>query len=185
MHNMSNRIDSLSERMRQNIDQVRKQVEEVIESIRAEYSQLSDVGSMDMTVQAGAKERLALLLDRLLKRDEHLTDVLDRSADMSNRIRDEVRDVVMSMQFQDRMTQRTGAVLTALDAILDFLRTNPVRFTDSDACAAVSREIVDTISLSDVRHVFAAHLLDGDDTPSGETISEDDAPSVDGSIVLF
>lgn len=185
MHNMSTRIDSLSERMRENIDTVRKQVEQVIESIRTEYSQLSDVGSMDMSVQAGAKEQLALLLEQLLQRDERMTGVLDRSAEMSSQIRDEVREVVISMQFQDRMTQRTGAVLTALDAILDFMRSHPGRFTDDEACSRVSREIVDAISLSDVRTVFAGNLLESEgEAPAVETVVED-SPSDDGNIVLF
>lgn len=185
MHNMSTRIDSLSERMRENIDTVRKQVEQVIESIRTEYSQLSDVGSMDMSVQAGAKEQLALLLEQLLQRDERLTGVLDRSAEMSNRIRDEVREVVISMQFQDRMTQRTDAVLSALDAILGFMRTHPGQFTDADACARVSREIVDTIPLSDVRSVFAGNLLGDDASSPADAPVIEETSSEDGNIVLF
>lgn len=180
MHNMSVRIDALSERMRENIDKVRTQVEEVIQSIRTEYNQLSDIGGMDLSAQADAKTHVKILMDELLRRDDRMTGALDDSASLSGEIHKEIRDVVISMQFQDRMKQRTEAVVAALDTILEFVRGEPQRYTDQGECEQVSRAIVNTISLSDVRKVFAEQLLD----ENVEAEPAEDA-SDDSSIELF
>lgn len=159
MHNLSRRIDSLSERMRNSIGAVTKNIEEVIGSIRDEYQKMSDIGAMDLTKQLDAKDHLEKLLLALVERNTTIQVVLDDSATASRNITREISDVVTAMQFQDRLNQRCEAVVMALDALSDFVGKSPNLMASVEECETLSRYIVDNIRLHDVKTEFLRELL--------------------------
>ena len=154
MHTLSRRIDALSEKMRGSTAIVTRSIKEVISSIRKEYEELSEIGAMDLTQQIDAKEHLEILLNALVARNDEIHGVLGHSTDTARRISDEIREVVMAMQFQDRMKQRTDAIVKALDAVAHFLDDHPDLVSDESGCDTLKKNILDSITLSDVRREF-------------------------------
>lgn len=179
MHVLSKRIDALSERMRNSTRSVTTSIEEVIGTIREEYQQLSKIGAMDLTKQIDAKDHLEALLNALVSRNDDIKTALDDSASTSRRISDEVREVVIAMQFQDRMKQRTEAVVSALGELSVFMAEHPDKLTDPDGCEDLAESIVASISLSDVRRQFEVGLR------GGASIDEVAAPPQESTIELF
>lgn len=172
MHTLSRRIDALSEKMRGSTGIVTRSIKEVIASIRTEYEELSEIGAMDLTQQIDAKEHLEILLNALVARNGQIQGVLGHSTDTARRISDEIREVVMAMQFQDRMKQRTDAVVKAFDAVAQFLDEHPDLLADDSGCDTLKQNILDSITLSDVRREFGQRFGVEDDgasaSPSGD-----------------
>ncbi|MEC9249658.1 MAG: methyl-accepting chemotaxis protein [Pseudomonadota bacterium] len=171
MHSLSRRIDALSEKMRGSTAIVTRSIKDVISSIRTEYEELSEIGAMDLTQQIGAKEHLEILLNALVERNDEIQDVLGQSTDASRRIADEIREVVMAMQFQDRMKQRTDAVVRAFEEVSNFLEHHPDLLADDAGCDTLKQNILDSITLSDVRQEFGQRFglveQTSDTSPSG------------------
>lgn len=172
MHTLSRRIDALSEKMRGSTGIVTRSIKEVIASIRTEYEELREIGAMDLTQQIDAKEHLEILLNALVARNGQIQGVLGHSTDTARRISDEIREVVMAMQFQDRMKQRTDAVVKAFDAVAQFLDEHPDLLADDSGCDTLKQNILDSITLSDVRREFGQRFGVEDDgasaSPSGD-----------------
>ncbi len=172
MHTLSRRIDALSEKMRGSTGIVTRSIKEVIASIRTEYEELSEIGAMDLTQQIDAKEHLEILLNALVARNGQIQGVLGHSTDTARRISDEIREVVMAMQFQDRMKQRTDAVVKAFDAVAQFLDEHPDLLADDSGCDTLKQNILDSITLSDVCREFGQRFGVEDDgasaSPSGD-----------------
>ena len=172
MHTLSRRIDALSEKMRGSTGIVTRSIKEVISSIRTEYEELSEIGAMDLTQQIDAKEHLEILLNALVARNGQIQGVFGHSTDTARRISDEIREVVMAMQFQDRMKQRTDAVVKAFDAVAQFLDEHPDLLADDSGCDTLKQNILDSITLSDVRREFGQRFGVEDDgasaSPSGD-----------------
>jgi len=158
MHVLSKRIDALSERMRNSTRSVTTSIEDVITTIRGEYQQLSQIGAMDLSNQIDAKDDLEALISALVNRNDHIKVALDDSASTSKRISDEVREVIIAMQFQDRMKQRTEAVVSALGELSGFMTEHPDKLSDQEECEGLADAIVASISLSDVRRQFELSL---------------------------
>lgn len=180
MHTLSKRIDSLSERMRKSLDIVRNNIHEVIEEIRTEYNKLNEIGAMDISKQVDAKERLQDILQSIADKNKQLAHTLDNSASTSRGITDSINKIITTMQFQDRMRQRTDAIIDVLDAILGFLQRQDTTLTDPTECDTLCQTILSGITLSDVRAQFEEALL-------GEVVTHIPPPSTsdDDNIELF
>ncbi|WP_019960145.1 methyl-accepting chemotaxis protein [Woodsholea maritima] len=158
MHVLASRIDALADRMRSSIDVVQNNINEVIEQIRDEYNKMNEIGAMDLSRQVDAREHLQVVLNSLVERNEVLKGAIDDSATASSRITDEINDLVTTMQFQDRMRQRSDAVVGVLDILLKFMRDQPEDYYDDEACDALCQNILSGITLSEVRSTFEAAL---------------------------
>lgn len=178
MHELSRRIDALSERMRASITKVTESVQEVIGSIRTEYQELSEIGAMDLTSHIDAKEQLEVLLNALISRNESIQQTLGDSTETSRMIGDEIREVVVAMQFQDRMRQRSDAIVAAFGKVAEFMETCPDLVADEASCQSLTTTILDTITLSEVRQVFARNL-------GGAEAEQDRSSPPSPSIELF
>lgn len=158
MQSLSRRIDALSEKMRGSVGKVTASIRDVIGSIRSEYQELSEIGAMDLSSQIDAKEQLEVLLNALVARNSEIQKELGNSTDASRIMAEEIHDVVMAMQFQDRMKQRTEAVIGAFDQIVSFMGEHDDLAMDQDACEALTTAILGSITLSDVRREFQRSL---------------------------
>lgn len=174
MHSLSKRIDALSEKMRGSTAIVTRSIKEVISSIRTEYQELSEIGAMDLTQQIDAKEHLEILLNAVVERNDEIRGVLGHSTETARRISDEIREVVMAMQFQDRMKQRTDAVVKTFDVVAKFLEDHPDLVSDENGCDTLKQTILDSITLSDVRREFGQRFGFEDDGPSSSPSGDDD-----------
>lgn len=170
MHALSRRIDALSERMRCSVDKVTSSIREVITSIKTEYQELSEIGAMDLTNQIDAKEQLEILLQALISRNDDIQSVLGATTDVSRRIGEEIREVVVAMQFQDRLQQRSDAVVNAFEQISRFMDAHPQLLADDTECEALCSNILGAITLSEVRQEFSRNLgvEDNQEPPVGE-----------------
>jgi len=178
MHALSRRIDALSERMRASVTKVTVSIKEVIHSIKTEYNELSEIGAMDLSNQIDAKEQLEILLNALIRRNDDIQATLGTSTEVSRKIGEEIREVVVAMQFQDRMKQRSDAIVAAFAQIAEFMEDHPDLTVEAEDCDALGNSILDSISLSEVRRAFGVHL--GDGSPAAAESAQED-----NSIELF
>lgn len=159
MHVLSKRIDSLAERMRRSIGAVTGKIQDVIGQIRDEYHKMSEIGAMDLTRQIDARAHLERLLEALVNRNTEIELALGDSSQIAQSIAADINQLVTSMQFQDRMKQRSEAIAKAFAAISTFLEQGAESMTDEDACSALSESIVAGIDLFEVRRRFERELL--------------------------
>jgi len=181
MSSLSQQIDSLAGRMRASISSVRRNVTSVIQQIKDEYQKMSQIGAMDLTSQVSASNYLEQLLDALLARNEVIQKTLDHSAGASREMTETINGIVMSMQFQDRLKQRSDAICAALEAISTFVRDTPEGMLDDEASQRLGESIVERTPLSEVKRVLASTILGIEPPPVAAT---PDAPN-GGDIELF
>lgn len=132
----------------------------------------------------GLSRHFKEIQSRMETRQEHLSEVVSRSLEMSGHVATSVPRVTKAIQFQDTAKQRMDNVRAGLDEVAaDLARAvQEMGLPDASiaaletACRDGVERVVATITLGDMRGRLAAHLL-------GETPTED-APSKD-DIELF
>lgn len=98
MKQMSTEISGLSDDMQQRINTVSS-------SVREGYSFLQDIADIDMSTQINTKERLDELMQCMLQQSTMFQQKLSESAGQSSLAADNINEMIMGMQFQDRNSQ--------------------------------------------------------------------------------
>ncbi|ACT59846.1 methyl-accepting chemotaxis sensory transducer [Hirschia baltica ATCC 49814] len=154
MLKVSEGIDRLATRMLTSTQSVTSSIQEVISSIKDEYQELSRIGALDFSVQIDAKKSLEILMDALVNRNSDIQSVLGDSTEEAQAIANDIRQVVMTMQFQDRMKQRTDAIVDVMEHLSRFVENNPDGMNSEAECNDLAQTIIDGITLTEVRTQF-------------------------------
>lgn len=183
MRHLADRIDHLSRDMRQQADSVAGRVRTVIEKMRADYETLNEAGAMDLQDHVRDSERLEQLMKSLVTRNSTIETELLQSSKRSKEIAFDIQRIVVSMQFQDMMSQRVEALVGVFDTVIAAFDEYGDLTTMEDHCDQLSERIFTSISLSEVRSKFELALT-GKSSARTSTIAFDDTDSSD-SIELF
>lgn len=179
MLKVSEGIDELATRMLNSTQTVTNSIKEVIGSIKDEYQELSRIGALDFSVQIDARKSLEILMDALVSRNSDIQEILGDSTNEAQAIANDIREVIMTMQFQDRMKQRTDAIVNVMENLSDFVQRDASEMNSEDSCEALAQTIIDGITLTEVRNEFQK-------TYFGETAeTEEIGAEVNGDIELF
>lgn len=95
---ISNRITTVS-------SNIRERVGTVDSTIRTGYEKLRELATTDMTGNMLAKEKLEKLTYALFEQNKNFKEVLSESAHSSQSIADNINQLTVTLQFQDRVSQ--------------------------------------------------------------------------------
>ncbi len=174
-------IAKLSEDMQQKIGTVSTSVE-------TGYGILKQVATTDMSENIIAKEKLDLLMDSLVARNDSFKEALTKTAETSQRISSTIQEMTIGMQFQDRtsqvvqnsvgMMQVYEQTLHALGGLApDSMRGQPLAESFQRECATT---ILQSCQLSSIKQLLASHLQQHDvmvasaEYQSAESTSDDE-----------
>lgn len=101
--------------------EMRGRLKEVSVSVRAGYDVLKDVASTDMEGNMMAKDKLDLLMQSLVKQNSSFSTVVHESAEATREISNNISNMVVGMQFQDRTTQYVENSVSLLQHLQDNL----------------------------------------------------------------
>lgn len=168
MLEVSKRIDALSKTMLSSSQVVKNSIQNVIDSIRNEFNELSQIGSMESSEQVQAHKGLEMLMETLVNQNLSMHEAVEDSARNSQQLTDDIRGIVVSMQFQDRMKQRADAVIEALNTLSRYLDENASSLHEGESIERIAQEIVGGITLSEVRETFEVSLYGTSSTTSSD-----------------
>jgi methyl-accepting chemotaxis protein len=140
---------------------LKKHLSTISGGLRASHDILQEIASLDMSEQnLLANARITAMIGALLDQSSQFAAALDRSADASDKIADDIAAAVVGMQFQDRALQQLDCIKTAMQVVgaafgeldRDTVRRAPLPLIpDKDRGDAVAGELIDQCKLGDIR----------------------------------
>jgi len=166
---------------------LRRQTAQVSSGLNSGYELLKEIGSVDMSESnLTANTRLQTMMNGLVAQNSAVTQALERTADASRRIGDDISASIVGMQFQDRAKQRldnvSGALATLGSAAGEVTRAVPpsARAPDEAVRWRVAGQVRASFTLGEMRDGYARSLgLDGAAAAPSPTSSDG------GDIELF
>jgi len=164
---------------------MRGEIGSIVEGLRHASAILSEVATIDLSEQKQTKARLDRLLQGLLKRREEVEGLIKEASGSAAAIEQEIGQIIVGMQFQDRSKQRLDHVLDALTILDQALEEHAKREATSEAevDSVWLKTLVDRCTMGEVRKRFVAQLLMGN--PIAEDPAEEAQQSSGGEIELF
>jgi methyl-accepting chemotaxis protein len=118
---VADEVRKLSIRSNEFSDQIKILVSSVTRSLRAAEDALQEISSKDMNFALQSKVRVEKMMERIEKMDKNINQTTENLMSVTNRIEQNVRLSVMSLQFQDLASQllkHSQSRLAAMKAIL-------------------------------------------------------------------
>lgn len=110
-------------------DEIKILVNSVNRSLRAAEDALQELSSKDMNFALQSKMRLEGMMGKIEKMDHNISDTTEKLLTMTTRIENDVRILVMSLQFQDLTSQllkhsqsRLAAMQSILSGVMNVVR---------------------------------------------------------------
>ena len=165
----------------------------VAAAIHEGHEILQKVGSVDMSTNLMAKEKLDLMVEALITRNTSIGELAASASAEADAISRDVAGIVTGVQFQDRTKQKLEHVDDALrfldESLAGLTQTSAEQFPDIGAAASPDldqlRELVARCSMSEVRSRFIERALGTEEAAeAASTALQQHADSM-GSIELF
>lgn len=152
-------IATLSADMQSKIGSVNTSVSEC-------YDTLKEVATTDMSENIIAKERLSLLMESMISRNEMFKDKLKDAAETSLSISNTISMMTVGMQFQDRTTQVVDNcvwMLQSLNSTLDNIGSAvPAKMRNHQSgeriASHAANSMMDSVKLGNIKHHLAEQL---------------------------
>lgn len=147
---MSNNIRTLSSEMQEKIHVITN-------SVSNGYDLLRDVATTDMSSNLQAKEKLDQLMTCMMKQNAHFTHLLQETAEYSHHMSNNISNMIVGMQFQDRNKQYVQNSVS----ILHYLSEMFVQLKHPDSLPSaekLSHDLNAKFTLSEFTHIMAQSL---------------------------
>ncbi|MFW0777080.1 MAG: methyl-accepting chemotaxis protein [Rickettsiales bacterium] len=119
---VADEVKQVSKHINKLSSQMQERIGVVSSSVQDGYGVLKDVATTDMSDIMTAKEKLDLLLDSLVKQNQRFSDVVNNSAKATEEISNNISNMVVGMQFQDRTTQYVENSVNLLEHMENAIR---------------------------------------------------------------
>ncbi len=111
---VADEVRDLSKNINQLAGTLRSRVNAVHNGIEKGHEQLQSIASLDMSGNLKAKDRIEGMMKALVEQNQSFTEKLAVSADLSERLQQEISSVVQRFQFQDKAKQQLDGVRTTI-----------------------------------------------------------------------
>ncbi len=102
---VANEVKTVSRRIANLSVTMQEKIGLVSESVRNGYKTLQDVATADMSGNILAKEKLDALMEAMMRQNSNFMELMESSSASSREISQNINNMVVGMQFQDRTTQ--------------------------------------------------------------------------------
>jgi methyl-accepting chemotaxis protein len=172
---------------------MKSELKAMADGIMISYDKLKRVATVDLSDNILVKERLEVVLEALVRRNNGLETVVAEAVRESEAISADVAGMVTGIQFQDRTKQRLEHVVDTLRVIckaLEEIRSSTTTEVPELATASAPdtewvKHLLSRYTMSDMRERFVAQILDGHPVDWGEETTAKGTPSSSGSMELF
>ncbi len=149
-----------------------------IQELQEELRMASEMNKVRALQQAGlldeSKKRAQHLLNELQVAHRTMMESIERTSEFSSQLRDDIGKSVMSMQFQDRISQRIGHVISTINGLVGHVMPTDIKALEQAANAQSDRWLAE---------FAASYTMDAERM----ALSDGSSPSapVESSIELF
>ncbi len=153
-------------------------IENSIRELKEELRNVSEKNREQALHQAGlleeSKRRAHHLLSELQVAHQTMMESIERTSEFSSQLRDDIGKSVMSMQFQDRISQRIGHVISTINGLVSHVMPTDIKALEQAASAQSDRWLAE---------FAASYTMDAERM----ALSDGSSPSapVESSIELF
>jgi methyl-accepting chemotaxis protein len=173
---------------------VKKQIEAVSAGLGKSYVLLQEIATIDMSEEnLQANARIKSMMQSLIDQNERFAKVLQDTASTTKQIADDVSEVIVGMQFQDRAKQRLENVNAALEVLAG--ASSELRDASAHAMAPGDssedadhrwlHHIIDQFTLGEMRKRFVETILLTGHAPDGFADQTFSVAAPDDDVELF
>lgn len=160
---VADEVKSLSHEITELSQEMENKIGEVVSSVDNSHGTLKKVASIDMTENIMIKQRIDSMMDAILVQNKNFGAVLHETARNSKETANKISEMIMSMQFQDRVSQQMHNIALSLGETLQVLRTlHEMALTSHAAAQSHDTVLLDRIlgefKLSDLKDMYLKHL---------------------------
>jgi methyl-accepting chemotaxis protein len=157
---VSDEVKQLSREIAALSDEMRTKISAVVGHMKESYEELGQVATIDMSDNIMIQDKIALLMASILKQNAYFAKLLFENAEVSRDIASNITQLVIGMQFQDRVTQHISYSLQMLDS-LD--KTYPEKPNGSSQLSDNNQELLKTmvqkLTIAELKQQFTQLLL--------------------------
>ena len=181
---VANEVRELSEDTQQMAVNIRSQVNEMTKILKHAQDILQDITSLDMNKHIMAKDEIDDMISGLLKKNVHMGKITTEVSEAMNSFSKSAAQLVMSLQYQDRIKQDIMAIISKLKETQNIfsgldLKTKKVLDGQKIDWSESSED------LEKMYNVQTTHTYDVEDESNIPLSSDEEAKSSDGEVELF
>jgi methyl-accepting chemotaxis protein len=147
---------------------IRGQINAITRGLIDSHAILREIAAVDMSeANVHANDHVRMVMRCLVEQNASFADVLQQTAEATEKVTHEVSSAIVAMQFQDLMSQRLGNVRSLLTGLADALgnlhdvsRPSAER-VDVQAQHEQAERLVSHCTLSEMRNRLSSRILDG------------------------
>jgi len=163
---VANEVKDVAQEIAKLSDDMNKKITSVQDGVSKGYDVLKEVATTDMSDNIMAKENLEKLMQSLMQRNDSFTETLKETAAASQEISDNIMQMTIGMQFQDRTTQVVESCVCLLAGLAETLemlqRATPEQMGTQPEVKAFQEQyagmMVDVVKLSHIRRQILENL---------------------------
>jgi methyl-accepting chemotaxis protein len=193
---VADEVRQLSKDINQLAGTLRTRVDAVHQGIEDGHEQLQSIASLDMSGNLKAKDRIENMMQALVIQNGQFSDKLEVSAQLSNKLQDDMSTVIQRFQFQDKTQQQLDGIRSTMSVLKGVthdlgIETQeasglPVIEDDSEMMEEWVDSVIKKCSLGEMRQRFVqGMLLKSDTTTAQVTTAIRNASEEDGDIEMF
>lgn len=162
---VANEVKEVSNTIREIAESVNSRIETVRDGVKDGYQALQDVANTDMSQTIIEQDRLSSMMDSLIEQKNKFSEVLKKSAGITEGASETLSKMVVNMQFQDRTNQYIESSINLLkfmdDNIMSLKEANmrliPV-LSSIETDKSLIKKIQDQFTLSEFAKLFEESL---------------------------
>lgn len=157
-------VKKLSEQVAKLSAEMDNRVGQISKSVGKSYSTLQQVNAIDMTDNIMLQDHIHTIMEQIIGQNERINEVLNHAVTDTKASAQSITKSVMSLQFQDHVSQVLGSTCAVLKEISRTLEDAAPEHTTINGSlhAAIDTELLETITraflLSELKKKFATSL---------------------------
>jgi methyl-accepting chemotaxis protein len=162
---VADEVKSLSQEITTLSEEMERKIGDIVKSVNASHKTLQEVATIDMTENIMVRDQIDGMMQGILQQNQELTTVLNEAAASSRQTSTAISGMVMSIQFEDKVSQIIGntmQVLSVLEQITNGYQAVAHRSLPEGVRLEIDAELCDRITksfkLSEYNKLFLNNL---------------------------
>lgn len=162
---VADEVKALSQQITTLSEEMERKIGDIVNSVNQSHGTLQKVATIDMTENIMVRDQIDSMMASILNQNTEMSGVLESAASSARNTAMAISAMVMSIQFEDRLSQVLGNVVEVvgiLENITKGFQAAAVRQVGSASMMSVDedlcRSITGAFKLSELNHNFIGHL---------------------------
>jgi len=157
-------VKSLAKGIEELATGMREKISGIVNSVKGSHKILEEIATIDMSDNILIKENVENLMHSLLKQNEVLNDVMQKSSQTSRESAKTINQMIMEMQFQDRSSQCISNTVEVMKILTNILEEKKNKYFSNNDNILIDKElatvICSTFRLGDLKNAFSEKLIE-------------------------